>query len=115
MSVFNGITKLAIGASCLVLSQVAQADLSVLPLPQDFKTRMTVENKYPVVLDGYSRLSDSEITEFYRSKLGDPEKVTQDLDRFTLFYNIAGYPVRISVYPRGEFTEVSAIMRAKGN
>lgn len=96
----------------LTLSHHASADLSVLPLPEDFQTRMTVDKKYPMVLDGFTRLNDAQVQSFYSNKLGEPLKTTSDIGRFTLFYNVAGHPLRISVYQRGEWTEVSAMVSA---
>ncbi|MFY8273217.1 hypothetical protein AAEU32_03705 [Pseudoalteromonas sp. SSDWG2] len=96
----------------LALSQHAMADLSVLPLPEDFQTRMTVDKKYPMVLDGFTRLSDAEVQSFYSNKLGEPMKTTSDIGRFTLFYTVNSHPVKISVYQRGEWTEISAMVSA---
>ncbi|WP_105199109.1 MULTISPECIES: hypothetical protein [unclassified Pseudoalteromonas] len=97
----------------MAASHQANADLSILPLPEDFQTHMTVEKKYPMVLDGFTRLSDSQVQSFYSDKLGEPLKITSDIDRFTLFYNVAGHPLRIAVYQRGEWTEISAMVNAK--
>ncbi len=100
------------GGMLFAVSHQAFADLSVVPLPEDFQTRITVEKKYPMVLDGFTRLSDAEVQSFYSNKLGEPLKTTSDIGRFTLFYNVAGHPVKISVYQRGEWTEVSAMVSA---
>ena len=104
---------LTLAGLLMVASHQANADLSILPLPEDFQTRMTVQKKYPMVLDGFTRLSDSQVQSFYSDKLGEPLKITSDIDRFTLFYNVAGHPLRIAVYQRGEWTEVSAMVSDK--
>ncbi|MCF2863034.1 hypothetical protein ABMY44_15840 [Pseudoalteromonas sp. Cnat2-41] len=109
---FRRLATTLAGSVLVAASNLAYADLSLLPLPEDFTTRMTVEKKYPMVLDGFTQLSDNEVTDFYQSKLGEPLNITSDIGRFTLFYDVNGHPVRISVYQRDEWTEISAMVSA---
>lgn len=110
----NNLVKKILLGTALLVSHTVLADLSIVPLPQDFTTRMTVEKKYPMVIDGFTNLSDEQVSQFYHTKLGDPIKITTDIGRFTLFYDVAGHEVKISVYPQNMKTQISAMVGAAG-
>ncbi len=107
---------LVVGVSMFLLAitkVMAAGELALVPLPANFETRMTLETEYPMVLDGFVKMSDTEVREFYTSKLGEPLKVVSDIGRFSLLYRLEDHPIKISVYQRKEWTEISILVEDK--
>ncbi len=86
------------------------ADLSSVPLPNDFKPTLQVANNYPLVQTGYSGQSIADVAQFYISELGEPQLKRGDNTRMTLFYSQNSESVRISLYTNDYKTEIAIMV-----
>ncbi|MCQ8877239.1 hypothetical protein NQT69_04185 [Pseudoalteromonas shioyasakiensis] len=86
------------------------ADLSSVPLPNDFKPTLQVANDYPLVQTGYSGQSIAEVNDFYLQALGKPDLTTGDNIRRTLFYTVDNTTVRISLFAHDYRTEIAIMI-----
>ncbi|MDE3272055.1 hypothetical protein [Pseudoalteromonas sp. G4] len=92
------------------LSHVAQANIDDVPLPNDFQVRMALEDDYPMIISGFVKQDLETVMQFYRDKLGEPQIVTEDIGRYTYFYNVAGKKVKIGFYQQEGWCEISIMM-----
>jgi len=88
------------------------ANLSLVPVPADYKLTMHVDDKYPMIQTGYSAQSIPDIVTFYNQQLGEADLNRSYASNSTLFYSIEGKTVRISLLKHDYKTDI-AIMITK--
>lgn len=97
--------------SCFI-SFFSFANLSSVPLPDETDIRMNLDDEFPMILNGFVKMSDTDVIAFYRNQLGTPEKTLEDISRYTYFYSIDGNQVKISIYQQIDWTEISIMITA---
>lgn len=90
--------------------QSAHANLDSVPLPDNTEVRMALDDDMPMVLSGFVKQDISEVMTFYREQLGEPQKVTQDIGRYTYFYKHQGNQLRVSFYQQNTWCEISVML-----
>ncbi len=97
--------------SVSLTSTVSYADFSIVPLPDNTKVHMQLDDNYPKIFTGFVQLSDSEVMSFYISQLGEPDKTIEDIGRYTYYYEIEGKQVKISIYQHDhEYCEINIMI-----
>jgi len=96
-------------ASCFI-SFFSFANLSTVPLPDDTDIRMLLDDDFPMILNGFVKMSDTDVIAFYHNQLGDPDKTIEDIGRYTYFYQIDNNLVKISIYQQIQWTEISIMI-----
>lgn len=94
----------------LLISTQTRANIDDVPLPNEFEVRMAMEDKFPMIISGFTKQSIDEVMAFYDEKLGQPEYITDDIGRYTYFYNINGKKVKIGFYQQDDWCELSIMM-----
>ncbi|MBE0363583.1 hypothetical protein PULV_a1046 [Pseudoalteromonas ulvae UL12] len=98
---------------CSVLglaSPSSYADLTQVPLPDNFDVRMKLDDEYPMILTGYVKSTAEGVMQFYFAQLGDPINMVEDIGRQTLFYKQSSQSIKISVYQQSDWTEVNVMV-----
>ena len=107
----NKIIKIMISLLCIsCLSFNATADLDQVPLPSNTDIRMQLDDEYPMILNGFVKMSDTEVIEFYTNQLGTADRMIEDIGRYTFFYSQAHRQLKISIYQQDEWTEISVMI-----
>ncbi len=94
----------------MALSTPAYADITTVPLPSNTEVRMQLDDKYPMVLSGFVKQDMSDVMDFYQSNLGEPLQVTEDINRYTYFYDYQGKKLRVSFYQQDMWCEISIML-----
>lgn len=97
--------------SCFI-SFFSFANLSAVPLPDDTDIRMKLDDEFPMILNGFVKMSDTDVIAFYHNQLGSPDKTIEDIGRYTYFYQIDDNLVKISIYQQNQWTEISVMITA---
>lgn len=91
-------------------SPCSYADLTLVPLPNNFDVRMKLNDEYPMILTGYVKNSAEQVMQFYFTNLGDPINMIEDIGRQTLFYKQASQSIKISIYQQNDWTEINVMV-----
>ncbi|MDP2636500.1 MULTISPECIES: hypothetical protein [unclassified Pseudoalteromonas] len=86
------------------------ANLSLVPVPADYKLIMHVDDKYPLVQTGYSAEPMPDIVTFYKQQYGEPDLNRRYASNLTLFYSIQGKTVRISLLQHDFKTDIAIMI-----
>jgi len=97
---------------CSFISSSSFANLSSVPMPNDTEIRMQLDDEFPMILNGFVKMSDTDVMAFYQNQLGAPDKTIEDIGRYTYFYQIDGNQVKISIYQQTQWTEISVMITA---
>ncbi|SFB90705.1 hypothetical protein [Pseudoalteromonas denitrificans] len=106
MSRFISILSLFI---CLI-SFYSYANIDSIPLPDDTDIKMKLDGEYPMILNGFVKMPDTDVLAFYHTQLGAPDKIIEDIGRYTFFYRINENKVKISIYQQNQWTEISVMI-----
>ncbi|PAJ75607.1 hypothetical protein CJF42_04625 [Pseudoalteromonas sp. NBT06-2] len=92
------------------ISFFSLANLSSVPLPDDTEIRMKLDDDYPMIFNGFVKMSDTDVIAFYHNQLGSPNKIIEDIGRYTYFYQVDENLVKISIFQQIEWTEISIMI-----
>jgi hypothetical protein len=94
-----------------LISTTALANIDEVPLPQNSEVRTVLNDEYPMVLTAFVKMPIEDAMAFYKERLGEPKQITQDIERFTYFYNYGGYQLKVAFYQQSEWCEISLLLK----
>jgi hypothetical protein len=97
--------------STSLISASVLANIDEVPLPANSEVRTILNDEYPMVLNAFVKMPIEDVMAFYKERLGEPKQITQDIERYTYFYNYGGYQLKVAFYQQSEWCEISLLLK----
>lgn len=82
-----------------------------VPLTDDAREFARLENKLPAVLSFFSRQSVSQLQDFYRQQLGEPDNSVMVHGRLNLYYRVNQQQVRILISEQNDWRQIDIMVQ----
>ncbi|MBV2128101.1 hypothetical protein [Arsukibacterium indicum] len=82
-----------------------------VPLTADAREFARLENKLPAVLSFFSRQSVSQLQDFYREQLGEPDNSVVVHGRLNLYYRVNQQQVRILISEQNDWRQIDIMVQ----
>lgn len=82
-----------------------------VPLTADAREFARLENKLPAVLSYFSRQSVTQLQDFYRQQLGEPDNSSVVDGRLNLYYRVNQQQVRILISEQNDWRQIDIMVQ----